>query len=252
MSKTHLIIPCYNEATRLPGDAVIEFLDGCADVDVCFVNDGSRDDTIGVLQRLRARNPGRIDVVDPGFNQGKGNAVRSGILHVLRSASPDFVGYWDADLATPLFEVNRFLGIFGGQPRWQLLCGSRVSRLGASIQRKWYRHYLGRVFATMASLAIGAPAYDTQCGAKLFRRELAESVFAEPFLSRWCFDVEILARVFRRVAASDAAGVVLEVPLERWQDEPGSKVTLRHAVRMFVDLLVIRRRYGRSRELRST
>src|SRR5437762_2862299 len=71
----------------------------------------------------------------------------------------------------------------------------RVKLLGRNIQRSLIRHYCGRVFATVASLALGVDVYDTQCGAKIFRAtpEMRQ-IFATPFRSQWIFDVEILSR----------------------------------------------------------
>jgi hypothetical protein len=102
-----------------------------------------------------------------------------------------------------------------------------VRLLGRHIERSALRHYLGRVFATGASLTLGLPVYDTQCGAKLLRAgELARRLVAEPFLTRWVFDVELLARLSRLVRDEPVPieQRVHEVPLLRWTDVPGSKV----------------------------
>ena len=82
---------------------------------------------------------------------------------------PTIVGYFDADLATPVAELERLLAVIGKDPQLEAVLASRVALLGHSIQRKPTRHYLGRLYATAASLALGVAVYDTQCGAKLFR-----------------------------------------------------------------------------------
>ena len=97
------------------------------------------------------------------------------------------VGYWDADLATPLSTIPEFIDKFRSNRELVAVCGSRILRLGASIHRSVFRHYFGRVFATIASNILKIPVYVTQFGAKLFRTEHAELIFSKPFLSRWFF-----------------------------------------------------------------
>ena len=111
---------------------------------------------------------------------------------------------------------------------YDVVIGARVQLLGRDIRRNRARHYVGRVFATVVSLALGMPVYDTQCGAKLFRvtPEL-RSVLARPFLSRWIFDVELIARMVRERRQSGGPPVEqssYELPLMKWTDVPGSKL----------------------------
>jgi dolichyl-phosphate beta-glucosyltransferase len=120
--------------------------------------------------------------------------------------------------------------------------------LGREIDRSVLRHYLGRVFATVASLILRLPVYDTQCGAKLFRvTPTTVSLFATPFCSRWTFDVEIIARHIQKVGSvTTAATQIIEFPLYIWKDVAGSKVKPRHFFIAFFDLCRIYLRYGRS------
>jgi len=159
-------------------------------------------------------------------NRGKAEAVRCGFLESFRSGY-DFIGYWDADLATPLETIPRFCELLE-DGRVDGVIGSRVLLLGRRIRRRAVRHYLGRVFATCASLAIGLPVYDTQCGAKIFRNtERLRQVFRTPFRVNWTFDVEILARflLLERLFGGPATrDRIVEYPLERWDDVPGSKL----------------------------
>ena len=135
-----------------------------------------------------------------------------------------FVGYWDADLATPLEVAIDFLDFLREHPRHEVVIGSRVKLLGRSIDRKASRHYVGRVFATAASLSLGLPVYDTQCGAKLFRAtDAVRTAFGTPFVDRWIFDVELLARL-QRVWECRAEDLIYEWPLTTWRDVGESKV----------------------------
>jgi dolichyl-phosphate beta-glucosyltransferase len=121
-----------------------------------------------------------------------------------------------------------------------------VQLLGRTIQRRLYRHYIGRVFATAASGVLSLPVYDTQCGAKLFRVSPSiRALFAEPFLGRWTFDVEIIARLTRQCAGEGrrACDVMYELPLDEWRDIDGSKVRPLDFLTALIELVRIRRRY---------
>src|SRR5207248_10840878 len=117
----------------------------------------------------------------------------------------DSIGFWDADLATPFSELPGFLAILESRAAIQIVIGARVRLLGRDISRRPSRHYVGRVGATLIASSLGLAVYDTQCGAKLFRvNDTMRKVFAAPFLSRWIFDVEIIAR-FVQMRGRDAA-----------------------------------------------
>jgi glycosyltransferase involved in cell wall biosynthesis len=242
-----IVVPCYNEAARLDRAAFRGFRLPGRRLRFCFVNDGSRDETLRVVGELSRElaEPGLVVDLEP--NRGKAEAVRQGLLAALE-LRPDVVGFWDADLATPLSELPRLCAVLDEHPEVDLVLGSRVRLLGRHIERSALRHYLGRVFATGASLTLGLPVYDTQCGAKLLRAgALARRLVAEPFLTRWVFDVELLARLSRLVR-HDPVPVerrVHEVPLLRWTDVPGSKVRPWDFVRSGLELARIWSAYRR-------
>jgi dolichyl-phosphate beta-glucosyltransferase len=239
MSRLLLVVPCYNEEHRLDLDAFRAF-DGA---DFLFVNDGSRDGTLRVLQSLAAENPRRFSVLDLERNSGKAEAVRRGIIAALERGAV-LTGFWDADLATPLSELHGFLAIFDSRPEIEMVLGARVRLLGREISRNASRHYVGRMGATLISQTLGLAVYDTQCGAKLFRvTDTLRSVFARPFLSRWIFDVEILARFIELRGRDAVARAVYEYPVMRWRDVKGSKVKGTDFARALRDLAKIRRAY---------
>jgi len=232
------VVPCFDEAARLQGAAFLSLLDDCAPASVIFVDDGSRDQTLQYLRGLAEQRPDSIAVVALPENRGKAEAVRQGLLRAL-SGTATLVGYVDADLATPPAELRR-LAELARSSECDVLMASRVQLLGRHIERRSARHYLGRVFATLASAVLHLPVYDTQCGAKLFRRtEALAAALEEPFLSRWAFDVEILARLLRPRpgVACLAPDRIREEPLFEWTDVPGSKLFPGAAVRGGLDLL---------------
>lgn len=242
-----IVVPCYNEEHRLPVDEFRRFrLDG-ARVEFCFVNDGSRDGTVRVLQGLAAEDPARFSVLDLDRNRGKAEAVRRGMVEAF-GKNPDAVGFWDADLATPLDQIGGFLEIFNSRPEIEMVFAARVRLLGRSISRNPRRHYVGRVGATLISSSLGLAVYDTQCGAKIFRvNDTTRSLFATPFLSRWIFDVEIIARFVQQRGRDAAAGAIYELPIMVWHDVKGSKVKSLDFIRALKDLWKIHRAYNRPR-----
>ncbi len=238
-----LVIPCFNERERLRAEDFVRGLDDQNDLALLFVDDGSTDGTLEFLRRLCTGRASRMAVSSLAGNHGKAEAVRRGVLAGLER-HPEFIGYWDADLSTPLAEVPDFLRVFASRPSVELVMGSRVQLLGRAITRNPARHYVGRVFATLASLTLALPVYDTQCGAKLFRvASQTPTYFATPFLSRWAFDVEILARM-RLGQGGRAADRVYELALRHWEDVPGSKVKPIDFLRACGDLVRIRRHYA--------
>jgi glycosyltransferase involved in cell wall biosynthesis len=239
-----LVIPCFNEQGRLAIEDFVRGLDEQQDLEFLFVDDGSTDNTLQLLRGICAQWSGRVEVLPLTPNCGKAEAVRRGVLAGLERR-PEFIGYWDADLATPLAALRDFLHVFANRAAVELVMGSRVQLLGRAIIRSPVRHYAGRVFATFASLTLALPVYDTQCGAKLFRvTPQTIGYFTEPFLSRWIFDVEILARM--HLGPGGAGGDrVYELALRRWEDVAGSKVRPLDFFRACRDLVRIRRWYAR-------
>jgi len=232
-----IIIPAWNEAARLQDRAFLDFVARQDVVDLRFVDDGSTDATPARLEAIRVEAPDRIVVQRLAQNCGKGEAVRLGLRAALDAGYP-LVGYLDADLAAPLDAAVLLRETLLADPALAMALGARIKLLGWRIRRSERRHYLGRIFATCASLALGLAVYDTQCGAKALRAGTAtDAALATPFLSRWLFDVELLARL------RDARGPMREVPLPVWEDPGGSSVRARDFLRAPIELWRIWRRY---------
>ena len=238
--KTLVVVPCYNESQRLKQEEFLHYVQEHPDIDFLFANDGSRDNTLEVLLALCAQHP-QLHCLDLQPNGGKAEAVRRGMLHAAEAYQPEYIMFFDADLATPLFEIEQFVA--WADKGYDIVMGLRLMRLGAQVRRKTVRHYLGRCFATCASLMLDLPVYDTQCGAKLFRTQVVRDLFPQPFITRWLFDVEILARYNQRYGKDSAPQRIYEYPLFQWIDIDGSRLKKRDFIKAPVELLKIKRQY---------
>jgi len=235
--KICLIIPCYNEEQRLD---IEEFRRYCSDELIfVFVNDGSTDNTHQLLIAQTGRN---WHVVNLDENRGKSEAIRQGVLFVQNSGlvqDIQWFGFWDSDLSVPLYELENFFrysACFSTDA--EAIIGSRVRRMGSEIIRSAVRHYLGRLFCTLVSFLFSMTYYDTQCGAKIFKRELLETGFVQPFSSNWIFDVELLLRLRTRT--------IIEYPLHVWQEKPGSRIRFSTVpFEVLKDLISLKKNNGR-------
>lgn len=248
MQEVCVIVPCFNEEQRLPRQEMLAFVRGHLNAAICFVDDGSSDGTLAAVERLQRAEPDAVLVLRLPQNRGKAEAVRQGVLHATNLHRFRFIGFWDADLSTPLGELEPMLDVLAADPACELAMGSRIRRMGSHIERSPFRHYLGRMFSTAASLLLHLPVYDSQCGAKVMRGDLAGVVFAERFLTKWTFDVEILARLRNLLGPERVLTAVTEVPLRRWKEVGGSKLRLIHMVKVPLELVKISRRYNAQRD----
>ncbi len=242
MNKYILVVPCYNEENRINIPCYLESLQKLPHLHVVFVNDGSKDNTLQVLQSLKNQLPQQISILDLKTNAGKANAVFEGFQTVI-ALQPDYLGYIDADLAVSLEEFQTLITI-AKQENKNFVFGSRWKRIGSNIDRKMSRHYIGRIFATIASSILGLDVYDTQCGAKVFDLQTAKHVFSKPFTVNWVFDVEIFFRLLQIYPREKFAEYATEFPLKEWRDVEGSKVKFSHSINILKDFLALRRKYG--------
>ena len=237
MSKITVVIPCYNEADRLKTS---QFLAWVREVDVglLFVDDGSTDNTLDLLEEMAAQSDGLVQCMFLDKNRGKAEAVRQGMVRAF-SEGADLAGFLDADLATSLTETERIIEALMASER-NIAMGARVATIDRDIQRNATRHYLGRVFATFASIGLSASFYDTQCGAKFFKatpRLLA--ALETPFKTKWVFDVELLWRLMYAPLPGTAYAPrdFMEVPLQAWIDQKGSKLSAGQTASIAVDCM---------------
>lgn len=239
-----VVIPAYNEADRI-GPSLQRVWDylraryGAGGFEIIVVDDGSRDNTVAVVEEFRTRAP-ELRLVNFPQNRGKGAAVRAGMV----AAKGEAVLFSDADLSTPIEEVEEALRLLveGGD----VVIGSRA--LAGSqilVRQERLRESMGRLFNRIIRILFQVPFRDTQCGFKLFRREAAHAVFQLARIDGFAFDVEAI------LIALQLGYAVCEMPV-RWINDPASRVTLlRHPAQMLADLWRIRAALG-SRPLHRT
>lgn len=232
---TLIVVPCYNEADRLNDAAFIEYVDQTEGVSFLFVNDGSTDATLERLSQICSLRPDRLHAISLTENSGKAEAVRQGLLHA-STMGAGLVGYWDADLATPLDAIEDFVRVASKYRDISVIFGSRRTMLGHRIERTFFRKTVSKVCSTLAYQALRLPISDTQCGAKLFRNsnELRASL-KDPFSAGWLFDVELFTRLASRL--NNKQNAFYEQPLSEWEEVAGSKVSGKAIVRAGFSML---------------
>jgi glycosyltransferase involved in cell wall biosynthesis len=234
-----LVIPCFNEEQRL----VLSEVTKCVEVLKCavvLVDDGSTDGTLNTLNNLSLKFPKAIHVLHLSQNVGKGEAVRAGFNYAFERGATQVL-FCDADFAVGPQDLLRLCNTLEEYADCKAVIGSRIAMVGSNIQRSMFRHYSGRVFATLVSVMLGKQIYDTQCGAKVFKADDAVlRVFSQPFLSRWAFDVEIIGRLLRLEQSNTDSKLILELPLLNWLEVEGSKLNLVSQLRTVLELFKIR------------
>jgi dolichyl-phosphate beta-glucosyltransferase len=244
MDNTSIIVPCYNEGRRLDVDEFRSFANNNSRISFIFVNDGSTDNTDELIDSIKSFNHKKGKCLTFYENRGKAEAVRCGVLKAIETGAKN-IGYWDADLSTPLEFIYRMIDKINQNVTFVL--GSRVQMLGYHIERLPLRHYTGRFFATMASIILDLPVYDTQCGAKVFRNNFEiQKAFSHPFTVNWSFDVELIGRLKIIKRAFDLKPLTesaVEYPLKRWIHHCDSKVRAIDLVVGIEELLSLNRSF---------
>jgi dolichyl-phosphate beta-glucosyltransferase len=227
-----IVIPAYNEASRLPGTLrkVEDFLNAGAwnFHEILVVDDGSTDETAQLADQFAAANPNIRVLRNPG-NRGKGYSVRHGMLE----AKGDWCLFSDADLSAPIEELDKLWNAVA-RNTVEIAIGSRaVDRSLIGIHQPGLRENAGKFFNWVMRRTIGLDISDTQCGFKLFRADAARKIFSRQLLERFGFDVEVLY-IGHKLGCR-----IAEVPV-RWNHVEGSKVGMFTGLRAFEELVEIR------------
>ncbi len=233
--KISVVVPAYNEANRIPPtlERIVSYLrERHPDYEVIVVDDGSNDSTREIVQR-QFDGTSQVEVVSYGGNRGKGYAIRYGMSR----ARGDLVVFSDADLSTPIEEIEKMLPLM--EQGYDIVIGSRAhAQADIREHQPLYRELGGKLFNFMVRLVVMPDLHDTQCGFKLFRRAATLPILPHLRIDGFAFDVEILA-------LARAAGLrIAEVPVV-WINSRTSKVRMSAASRAYLDLLGIRLRARR-------
>lgn len=225
-----IVIPAYNEESRLPGtlERVFRFLDKQPFTsEILVVENGSNDQTFEIAQQFASGHQNAH--VLRNEQRGKGLAIQHGV----KAAVGKYVFLCDADLSMPIEEISKFV-----PPKLEevdIAIASREAPGSVRYNEPYYRHFTGRVFNTLIRLLVLPRLQDTQCGFKCIRADVARDIFRYQTLTGWAFDVELL------YIARYHGYSIAEIPIH-WYFNADSKIRVfRDSPRMFLDLLRIRR-----------
>lgn len=236
-----LVVPCYNEESRLNVQYWFGVIRKHTDVDFLFVDDGSKDETLRVLRSFQIFP--NVQVLPLKNNSGKGEAVRQGFHQVVRAMNvsipePMIIGFLDCDgafsqddISTVIDQSSRLL--IDGR-RYEAFISSRVKLLGRKIERSNFRHVVGRLIATFISFGWPNAPYDSQSGFKMFLvTDDLQAAISKEFQTKWFFDLEILSSL--------RIGTIYEFPLNEWTEVNGSHLDLSSIVGVLREVLKVRR-----------
>ena len=232
-----IVVPCYNEESRFAYKEFKNFAQHHPEVLLCLVNDGSKDKTLAVLRGIQTESPNNIVVVDMAQNGGKSEAVRQGMLFVHKNYDSKLIGFLDADLATTPEEWLLMAKYKENHPKFGAIVGSRIQRLGAEINRDDSRSLASTVIKKIIKTILKANFQDTQCGAKIFQRNLVPFLFKNQFQTPWLFDVEIFLRLQEKFGKTTLQRGVLEYPLLHWSEVGDSRLKLKDTIKIPLQLL---------------
>lgn len=230
-----IIVPCFNEESRICTTSFIDFANGNPHISFIFVNDGSTDKTMDVLRHMNSHSA-KCSYIDLPENQGKASAVRVGMLHAHEQGFSQ-MGYLDADLTIPLQTAGQMIETLK-EKQVEFVFASRTKRFKKQKGQNIFRQTIGHSFSLLSRTAIQLPVKDTQCGAKFFNSASVPVLFNAKFISKWIFDVEIFFR-FKDHFSENAHHYFFEYPLDHWIDNNDSKVRFKDYLKVPYNLLSI-------------
>lgn len=236
--KTGIIIPCYNEEARLNSTAFLNFIQSKDEHHLCFVNDGSSDNTMDVLMKIKDQAPTKVSVLNLEKNKGKATAVSIGARHFFNHSDIDYIGFLDADLSTDFKDFEILINTLKENRELSVVFGSRSEKSG-TVKRAFFRGLFSKMIKSLVYLILGLPINDTQCGAKVFRKNSIPIIYNAPFLCKWLFDVEIFIRLKKHYGNKEVLSKISEQTLMRWEHVDDSKLGFKDAVQIPIRLFNI-------------
>jgi len=238
-SLLHLVVPFYNESSRLD----FSFLDNLLEISDCyffFIDDGSTDSTYPIL-RDRYGGGGNLEILRIESNCGKSNAIRYGWKFAVSKFDPEYLGFIDSDGAVGVSDLQDCIGMISSSDfRHDALWKSRIGLSGRKIKRSLIRHYLSRLIATYLGLIDNKLPYDTQCGLKVFRNSSRfQRAIERPFETRWFLDLELYSRM---ISNRSHLSSIWEEPCLEWREISGSRISFMRYVSILKELSLISRR----------
>ncbi|CAL2079423.1 glycosyltransferase [Tenacibaculum sp. 190524A02b] len=229
--KVGIIIPCYNEEKRLNLQAFRKCLRDYTEFHLCFVNDGSKDNTLEVLNNFKEEFRNRITVINMKKNQGKSAAIRVGARFFYSQTKIEYVGYLDADLSTDFEDFDGLLKSLKQNRKLIMVFGSRNCG-NQDVNRSAMRKMFSSIVMFCIQMILGLPIKDTQCGAKVFRKKYIPVMYNSIFKSRWLFDVEMFLRLKKHFNGKNIMEYIKEQPLKKWNHVEDSKLGLKDSLQI--------------------
>lgn len=235
--KYGIIIPCFNEEKRLQIQRFKKFAEKHRDYHFCFVNDGSKDNTLKVLKQLKKYSSYNIDILNLSLNKGKSFAVLEGIKHLFLNYNLANIGFLDADLSTSLEEYHQMNQKLISTPKCQFISGIRGRN--TSITKSRFRKFVSGTAKQVITSIFTIPLEDTQCGAKIFKSSAIPYIFNKPFKSKWLFDIELFIRCMDNMSNSSIGNEIDVYELKNWKAVGESRLRKRDFVLAIRDISTI-------------
>ena len=222
MNSTVIFIPCYNESKRLKIDDIRHYIENCnLSIDFYFIDDGSTDNTTNLISS-NLLDYDNVHLIILPRNLGKGNALRQGVIQMI-NLPYYYYGFIDADMDIPFMQLNNILNVL---ERNSGSIGITIRNLKGKLDFGNLRSLLSVIMVYIANRIIGLKPgiSDTQCGCKIFKKDFAEVIFKDEFISNWLFDIEIFLRLKRIPTFSRNS--IFEIPISRLNSSKDSNFNI--------------------------